>query len=464
MEIKLLVRTHKKKFGSVLMFSHNISPREKKIMEDIRYTGYEPDDSQIVEVISSGHYIYFCTYIGGQDEFGRDYQNVIAAIFPFKLSDSDILNLRKTIRDIMKDIAGEAFLEENRYFAEIKNRNSISKNTQSVKNLKINYPKFILTSFSIILILFLLFFITMKFFNQKIKTSKPLEKIESNIQHDIKTEYNSPYTENFNKFKLKIASAKNAIEKYEAYLEYIEVIQKEADKYKEEADNSFFDEIKTLNSSNPNSEEVLKKIDNYFNKYKFSLHSSEVELLKNPKLKEEEKNSVISLDDVYNKVDVYNKDITSASLNSVIKSCKNALDFVSESEKIKIKKILNQANQLTKSINTEVEIYIYNKSSVFNRKTFSFEISVDNDDYQSRTKALNSDKDIYAGSFFVNISPRSSINFKIFDYSYDGKRHLLKDMKFDFDDLNTQKLVTDSNGNSFQIELKTIKDKFKIKK
>lgn len=464
MEIKLLVRTHKKKFGSTLMFSHNISPREKKIMEDIRYTGYEPDDSQIVEVISSGHYIYFCTYIGGQDEFGRDYQNVIAAIFPFKLSDSDILNLRKTIRDIMKDIASETFLEENRYFSEIKNRNSTQKNTHSGKNLKINYPKFILTSFIIILILFLSFFIAIKFFGQKNKTSKPLEKIESNIQPIINGEYNSSSADNFNKFKTKLDSSKNSLEKYGAYLEYIELTQKEADKYKEEADNSLFNEIKTLSSSNPNSEEVLKKIDSYLNQYKFSLHSSEIEMLKNPKLKEEEKNSVISINDIYNKVDIYNRVISAAALKAVIKSCKNALDSASDSEKIKIKKILYQANLLTKNTNAEVEIYINNKSSVFNRKTFSFEISVDNDDYQSRTKALNSDKDIYAGSFFVNISPLSSISFKIFDYSYDGKRHLLKDMKFDFDELNTQKLVADSNGNSFQIELKIVKDKFKIKK
>ena len=38
--------------------------------------------------------------MGGQDEYGRDYQNVIAAIFPFKLNDSDILNLRKTFKDM----------------------------------------------------------------------------------------------------------------------------------------------------------------------------------------------------------------------------------------------------------------------------------------------------------------------------------------------------------------------------
>lgn len=464
MEIKLLVRTHKKKFGSTLMFSHNISPREKKIMEDIRYTGYEPDDSQIVEVISSGHYIYFSTYIGGKDEFGRDYQNVIAAIFPFKLSDSDILNLRKTIRDIMKDIASETFLEENRYFSEIKNRNAPSKNLHSGKNLKINYPKFILTSIIIIFILFLSFFIALKFFGPKNKETKPIEKIKERVQPSAQDEHNDSSAGNFNKFKSKLESAQTSFEKYKAYLEYIELTQKDADKYKEDADNALFNEIKNLNSSKVNSEELSKKIDSYINQYKFSLHSSEIEALKNPQSKEDIKSSIISINDIYNKVDTYNRTLSSSALKSVIKSCKTALDSASDSEKVKIKKILYQANLLTKNINAEVEIYINNKSSVFNRKTFSFEISVDNDDYQSRTKALNSDKDIYAGSFFVNISPLSSISFKIFDYSYDGKRHLLKDMKFDFDELNTQKLVADSNGNSFQIELKTVKDKFKIKK
>ena len=122
MELKLLVRTHKKKFGSILNFSQNISPRERNVLENIRYTGYEANESQIIEICSSNYFVYFCTYMGGQDEYGRDYQNVIAAIFPFKLNDSDILNLRKTFKDIMKDIYNDNFSQDSRYFSEIKNK------------------------------------------------------------------------------------------------------------------------------------------------------------------------------------------------------------------------------------------------------------------------------------------------------------------------------------------------------
>ena len=123
MEIKLFVRTHKENFGSVLLFSNNMIPKEKRIMEDIKYTKYEPGETEIIEISVPGFYIYFCTYIGGQDEYGRDYQNVIGTLFPFRISEGDVLNLQKTFKDIMNDISSNNFSEDNRYFSEIKVKN-----------------------------------------------------------------------------------------------------------------------------------------------------------------------------------------------------------------------------------------------------------------------------------------------------------------------------------------------------
>ena len=122
MEIKLFVRTHKENFGSVLLFSNNMLPKEKRVMEDIKYTNYDPDETEIIEISAQGFYIYFCTYIGGQDEFGRDYQNVIGTIFPFRITESDVLNLRKTFSVIMNNISSGDFSVDNRYFSEIKEK------------------------------------------------------------------------------------------------------------------------------------------------------------------------------------------------------------------------------------------------------------------------------------------------------------------------------------------------------
>lgn len=67
-------------FGSVLLFLIICYLKEKRVMEDIKYTNYDPDELRLLKSQHKG-YIYFCTYIGGQDEFGRDYQNVIGTIF-----------------------------------------------------------------------------------------------------------------------------------------------------------------------------------------------------------------------------------------------------------------------------------------------------------------------------------------------------------------------------------------------
>ena len=51
----------------------------------------------------------------------------------------------------------------------------------------------------------------------------------------------------------------------------------------------------------------------------------------------------------------------------------------------------------------------------------------------------------------------------IYDYSYSGKKILLKEMSLNFNSFNKPVLITDNNGSSFKIEVRLIFDKFKIK-
>ena len=454
MELKLLVRTHKKKFGSILNFSQNISPRERNVLENIRYTGYEANESQIIEICSSNYFVYFCTYMGGQDEYGRDYQNVIAAIFPFKLNDSDILNLRKTFKDIMKDIYNDNFSQDSRYFSEIKNKQSQHTKTTDKKkiNFTINYKKL---GFSIALLIGILLFIYTVIILFNTISEKP--KSETNSQSVvIKTE------NDYDILKKSIKSSNSALEKYNLYNEFIEKIKNEAEPLKSEADDSLYNEI--LKNSKDNNENKLSEKIALYNKYGFIKHKSDINKLINNEKDNNEKDKTITLNSVENKVINYNKNPESDNLKSILSLSKSALIDASSADRIRLKSIIYQADNIKKGINNEIEIYISDKSSVFNRKTFTFEISIDDSITQSKTKPLTSDKDIYIGSFFVKLSPFSTIKFKILDHGYDGKKSTLKNMEFSFDDLNRKKMITDSNGNSFLLELRIIKDHFKIKR
>ena len=122
-----------------------------------------------------------------------------------------------------------------------------------------------------------------------------------------------------------------------------------------------------------------------------------------------------------------------------------------------------QTDAIYNGINTDVEVHISDKSAVFNRRTFGFEIKPEKQSSQFKSKQMNSNPDIYACSFSVNLSPLSKTNFKIYDYSYSGKKILLKEMSLNFNSFNKPVLITDNNGSSFKIEVRLIFDKFKIK-
>lgn len=447
MEIKLFVRTHKENFGSVLLFSKNMQPKEKRVMEDIKYTAYDPDETEIIEISVPGFFIYFCTYIGGQDEFGRDYQNVIGTIFPFRITESDVLNLRKTFGDIMKDISSSEFSEENRYFTEIKAKSNIKYNSKTGRfHLK-----------KVLLIIFLLAIIggaMFKFKNEILKTIFNMQKNSTSQDFDKNSR------KKYDSLMSSIYKETDSSIKYKLYKDLLSEIEKSGAKIKKDESERVYNIIlKEYNKKNRNNRALNVLIEDYLKNDDFNINFEKVQSLH---LKIEKGNELSFLKNIESKVKIYNDSHTGQSLIELINLCKGIAPMLSEKERKSVEQIMLQADAIYRGINSELEIHISNKSAVFNRRTLGFEIQIDKQDSQFKNKPMNSNPDIYAGSFFVKISPFSKIKFKIFDYSYSGKKILLKESEIEFSELNKPFSVSDDNDNSFKVELRVISEKFKI--
>jgi hypothetical protein len=452
MEIKLFVRTHKDNFGSVLLFSNNMQPKEKRVMEDIKYTAYDPDETEIIEISVPGFFIYFCTYIGGQDEFGRDYQNVIGTIFPFRITESDVLNLRKTFADIMKDISSSNFSEENRYFSEIKAKASINYHSKTGNFFfRLNLKKVIISIFLLICLVFVVF----KLKNQilDIFFNKETSKISEDFDKKAITKYVSLMTSIYREVDTSV--------KYKLYKELMSEIEKSGEKIKQfEAEKKYNLILTEYNKKNKDNTSLNLLIKEYLenNDFKFNF-----EKVKSIQTKIEKGNELYFLKNINSKVSVYNNKPTNQNLIDLINSCKNIAPMLSEKERAYVENIILQSELIQRGVNSELEVHISEKSAVFNRRTLGFEIKIDKQEPLFKSKPMDNDPNIYAGSFFVRISPLSKIKVKIFDHSYSGKKILLKEKELEMKDLNNPFVVNDGRDNSFKVELRVILDKFKIK-
>ncbi len=452
MEIKLFVRTHKENFGSVLLFSNNMLPKEKRVMEDIKYTNYDPDETEIIEISAQGFYIYFCTYIGGQDEFGRDYQNVIGTIFPFRITESDVLNLRKTFSDIMNNISSGDFSEDNRYFSEIKAKANLkyhSKNGPSF--FKINIKRFLIFIIFILIIL-------VSFFKLK-EYLLPLFSVQSDTLKE--TAFNKESIKKYTLLMKYISQEKDSSIQYKLYKELFSEVEKSGVSIKQTEALKKFKEIDLeYKKNNKNITHLNILIDNYLSNPDFKYNLSKVKTIQSSIAKGKE---LSIFNNLISKIDSYNINPTEKSLVDLISASKNIAPMLSNKERKYIEQIILNADSISKGINLELEIHISEKSAVFNRRTLSFEVQVDSNNSQFKNKPMNNYPNIYAGSFFVKLSPFSKINFKIYDHSYSGKKILLKDTVFNFNELNKPILITDGNNNSFKVELRVLSEKFKIK-
>lgn len=123
MEIKLMVVTHKEGFGSIPYFSENLNEYYRTILEKVNYIDYPSDEKNMVEINKEEHYVYFLTYIGGNDEFGRTYSNIISTLFEFSLTEQEKERLKNILYEVKEDITEDidVFLTKS-YFTTIKRR------------------------------------------------------------------------------------------------------------------------------------------------------------------------------------------------------------------------------------------------------------------------------------------------------------------------------------------------------
>ncbi|NLK62272.1 MAG: hypothetical protein GX287_02380 [Fusobacteria bacterium] len=135
MEIKLMVVTHKKNFGSIPYFSENLSEIYRNILEKVNYIDYPSDENNMVELNKNEFYIYFLTYIGGSDEFGRTYSNIISTLFEYPLTEQEKIRVRKILYEVKNDIKTEidVFLTKS-YFTTIKRRVHLKKSIKLTKS------------------------------------------------------------------------------------------------------------------------------------------------------------------------------------------------------------------------------------------------------------------------------------------------------------------------------------------
>ena len=157
MEIKLLVITHKKDYGSISYYSQSLNEEYRKALESVSFSDFDFSDTAIREVKSDRFSIYFLTYVGGKDEYGRDYRNVVATIFPFPITKpEDASNLENILFKVKKDIVKnmEYFLTKS-YFADIKGRRESDRSEDIVRKKREKKMIYIyLTLAFLVLILF----------------------------------------------------------------------------------------------------------------------------------------------------------------------------------------------------------------------------------------------------------------------------------------------------------------------
>lgn len=164
MEIKLLVITHKKDYGSISYYSQSLNDEYRKGLEAINFSDFEVSDTEIREAQSGRFYVYFMNYFGGKDEYGRAYRSVIATIFPFQITKpEDKINLEEVMLKVKKDIVKnlEYFLTKS-YFADIKGRRESDRSEDVIRRKKEKKMKIIIVT-GIVIVLLVQVFLVLKF-------------------------------------------------------------------------------------------------------------------------------------------------------------------------------------------------------------------------------------------------------------------------------------------------------------
>ena len=446
MEIKLFVRTHKKSFGSVIYYSNNLKPDEKDKLENIKYTEYSPDTSEIIEITRKEYSIYFLTFIGGKDEFGREYQSVISTIFPFQLSVSDLLNLKNMFNEIMNEMIKDEFNIQKKYFIDIRgieNDRYSGNFFNEDKNLKfgINNKKILI--FGIILC----FLISLNFIGLKILSNSRLDKkvIE------------------YKKMLEKVNYEENYEKKYKIYKSFIENEELYADKYLEKYENIEYEKIiKYIESGNVDSDRAIEMIDNYI---KVSKKIINIQRFENLKLTLYKSNEEKRYQVVLNKIKEYNENIKLVNLQNAKKSVKEYLSDENSKKEYELNNILKNIESIEKGIDISMEIKVDGNVNFKDRKNVEFVFITDrNKEYKVQARLVNAvGKEIYVGTYNTKVKLDSLVKIKVYELK-DANRILIFDFMAKYEELKQEYAVTNNkNEEYFRFKILNYGNKFNIK-
>lgn len=438
MELKLMVRTHRENEGSVLYFSSKCINLDIEKFQGINYSKYTSNLRLMRKIERESSNIYFITYIGGQDEYGRDYQDVIATIMPYNLDEKEQGKLLALFLKIKKEVMDveEYSLLDKRFF----HTPGMVEELGRKINQSSDKAKIIMISMVFMVITIVCGLVSVYYWGKLEKykhevTSKYGDyiKLRRELASNISNEKKYKKLENFNyKQETLLRNLLERIEE-EKYNEIIKLIKQE--KY----------------------EVVSTKIENFINNIDFINKKEDVEKLLQEvqielaKLEYEKLNRII---DGYNR----NKDIK--TLERIKRIAEINLKKLNGQENKRLRKILNKIKIFEYGFRENMSIYLYDKNLVFNNKSIQVEMETINSKIK-KTKKMGMKQNIFIASVKVQMNTKNRYKTKVYLLN-NNERILLKEFYVSFDTYWEPVLIEDDRGNSFKLSFKIDTEKFDL--
>lgn len=340
MEIKLYVMTHKENIGSTIYATSNMSEHEIEIIESSTSRRTKSSEYELKEKNNSGYWVYFFSYKGGKDEFGREYQEIIASVFNYRLTITEGEKLRKIFHRIKNEISNKTFSIEKSKFVGIKRRNSEDRFKQNRINQWKKHIKFS------ILIIFMI--ISSIFIYNYAKNNPEKFMIISQIK-------------DYSILKSKINVQKREIYKYRENINIIEneifYLEKYLNSSRKELQPEFYERLKDKNKMLIETSESIRM---ELNSAEMSENMTTEEMQENRRYIEIEK-----------AVQDYNSNIKSEKLRKIKEMSEDYLKKYSSFKSIKVKYYLNKIDKILsgeKSVSLNVDLFSNNNSKLVWKK------------------------------------------------------------------------------------------------
>lgn len=298
LETKLYVMTHKEKIGSTVMVSPNFKDDEIEIIELATSRRAKLSEYELREKEYSGYWVYYMSYKGGKDEFGRDYTDIIATIFKYRLTIPEGEKLRKIFYRVKEELKNKSFSVEKAKFVGIKNSNEGIKRFKSKKDylgLKIVFL-FLVVAISAI-------GVTYGVMSGEIDTAPINDCVDYTI------------------YRFSIASGEKNIDNYKKSVKIVQQEGERAKKYLTLAQRDEKEEFLKLYGANS---EVfannLDNIENIFFEDSFKKYSKDMKKLRGELVKQSEKKS---MEDIKTKLKNYNQGPTREKLIEIQNLCED---------------------------------------------------------------------------------------------------------------------------------------------